>query len=260
MSAATRERLALLVAEDDFDPAEANLLVCAEAGPGLDMDGSLAHVEGLTQAAREDGVAAVLREQGFRGATDDYDDPRHSLLSEVLPRRRGLPIALSALALAVARRVGAPMAGIGLPGHFVVADLSGPGPVYIDPFGGWRRIDPADCAALVERTTGLAFRAEFLAPVSGRAILTRTLLNLRGSYLRRRRLDDALWTVELALIVAPDDGALVLGSVVLLTGAGRYGQAAAAATAFLDAHPGDPAVPALEAQLQTLSELRRRMN
>jgi regulator of sirC expression with transglutaminase-like and TPR domain len=260
VSAATRERLARILDEGPLDLAEANLLICAEAGDGLDMASRLAHVEGLAQLAREGGVVPVLRDQGFTGATEDYDDPDHSRLDRVLETRRGLPIALATLALAVATRIGAPMAGIGMPGHFVIADTSGAEPVYIDPFGGWRRIDMAECAALVERTAGLPFRPEFLAPVTPRAILARTLLNLRGSYLRRRRLDAALWTVEVGMIVAPEDADLVVGSVALLTGAGRYEEAGAAATAFLAARPDDPAAPALEAQLQTLSDLRRRMN
>ena len=92
------------------------------------------------------------------------------------------------------------------------------------------------------------------------AILTRTLLNLRGSYLRRRRLADALWTVELSLIVAPGDADLVRGAVVLLAGAGRYEEAESAAAAFLSDHPDDPASPAFEAQLDTIRDLRRRMN
>jgi len=260
VSAATRARLARLLRDGPLDLAEANLLICAEASDGLDMASQIAHVEGLAQLAREVGVVPALRDQGFAGAAEDYDDPRHSLLDAVLARRRGLPIALATLALAVADRVGTPMAGIGMPGHFVIADLSGDPPVYIDPFGGWRRIDAAGCAALVERTAGLAFRPEFLEPVSGRAILARTLLNLRRSYLRRRLLGAALWTVELGLIVSPDDAELVVGSVTLLTGAGRYAEAEAAAAAFLEARPRDRAAPALEAHLRTLDDLRRRMN
>lgn len=260
MSAATRRRLAEIVVTPAMDLAEANLLICAEASDDLDAAAQLARVNALALRAREAGVVPALRDGGFHGAVNDYDAPANSLLHEVLERRRGLPIALATVALAVARRVGAPMAGIGMPGHFVLADLSGPEPAYIDPFGGWRTIDVADCAALVERTTGLAFRTDFLAPVGARAILARTLLNLRGSYLRRRRLDAALWTVELGLIVAPDDAELVVGAVSLLTGAGRYEEAEAAASAFLAARPHDPVAPALEAQLQTLADLRRRMN
>ncbi len=260
MSAATRERLARMLDDGPIDLAEANLLICAEAGDGLDMASELAHVEGLAQLAREGGVVPVLRDQGFTGAVEDYDDPDHSRLDRLLATRRGMPITLATLALAVAGRVGAPMVGIGMPGHFIVADTAGAEPVYIDPFGGWRRLDVADCAALVERTSGLPFRTEFLDPVPPRAILARTLLNLRGSYLRRRRLDAALWTVEIGMIVAPDDAELVVGSVVLLTGAGRYEEAEAAATAFLAARPDDPAASAIEAQLHTLGDLRRRMN
>lgn len=260
MSAATRERLARLVDGERFDLAEANLLLCAEARDGLDMASALAHVEGLALLARDAGVVPALRDQGFHGAADDYDDPRNSLLDAVLERRRGLPIALATLALAVARRVGVPMSGIGMPGHFVVADLSGGAAEYIDPFGGWRRLDVAACADLVASTTGLPFRAEYLEPVSDHAVLARTLLNLRGSYLRRRRLDAALWTVELAMIVAPDDAALVAGSVVLLGAAGRYEEAEAAGTAFLAAHPGHPAAGAVEVQLDVVTDLRRRMN
>ena len=152
------------------------------------------------------------------------------------------------------------MAGIGMPGHFVVADLSGPDPVYIDAFDGWSALDQADCARLVERTTGLPFRIEYLRPVSSRAILARTLLNLRGAYLRRRSLADALWTVELGLIVAPDDADLVRGAVTLLAGAGRYEEAEAAAAEFLADRPQDPAAPGFEAQLDTVRDLRRRMN
>lgn len=260
MSAATRRRLARIMSDPDPDPAEANLLICAEAVDGLDMEGSLAHVEGLAGLARESGVIPALREQGFRGEARGYDEPARSLLSEVLRTRLGMPIALATLALAVARRVGAPMAGIGMPGHFVVADTSGPVPAYHDPFAGWSRIDVAGCAALVERTAGVAFRPAFLEPVDTRAIVARTLLNLRASYMRRRRLEDALWTVELGLLVQPEDAELTVDAVTLLAGSGRYDEAELAARSFLDARPGHPAAPALRERLAAVEALRRRMN
>ena len=249
-----------MLSQDSLDLAEANLLISAEADPDLDLAAALARVDELAVAARSGGVVPTLRDAGFGGAAGDYDDPANSFLSEVLERRTGIPITLATLALAVADRAGSAMVGIGMPGHFLVADLRTLEPVYIDPFGGWVVLDAADCARLVERTTGLPFRLEYLQPVSERAILMRTLLNLRGSYLRRRSLDDALWTMELSLIVTPHDGDLVRGVAVLLAGAGRYAEAEAAAAAFLTDRPQDPAGPALEAQLETVRDLRRRMN
>jgi regulator of sirC expression with transglutaminase-like and TPR domain len=261
VSDATRARLAEIVEDADPDLAEANLLIAAEGSPGLDMEAALGHVEGLARIARETGVVPALRDQGFRGDADDYDDPRNSFLDHVLERRRGLPIALATLALGVARRVGAPLVGVGLPGHFVIADRGGPEPVVIDPFGGWRSLDLAECARVVERTAGMPFRLEFLDPVGPRAILARTLLNLRGSYLRRRRPADALWTVELGLVVAPGDPGLIRESITLLAALGRYEEAEAAAAAFLSMRPpGDPAAAAVEEQVRAIHDLQRRMN
>lgn len=260
MSGRTRAELGRLLRHDRIDLAEANLLICAEADARVDIPAALAGVDALAERARAGGVVATLGAEGFTGAVDDYDDPANSFLSEVLDRRRGIPIALCTLALAVAERAGEAMAGIGLPGHFVLADLREGEPTYIDPFGGWARLGTADCARLVERTTGQPLRPEFLRPVSERAILIRTLLNLRGSYLRRRRLADALWTVELSLIVAPDDPDLVRGAITLLAGAGRYEEAEAVASSYLSSRPDDPAAPALEAQRETVRDLIRRMN
>ncbi|MGD9697230.1 MAG: transglutaminase family protein [Thermoleophilia bacterium] len=260
MSAATRDRLARLLEDETFDLAEANLLIAAEGSRGLDMAGALAHVEGLAQLARTGGVVATLRDQGFRGDPVTYDDPRNSFLNEVLDRRRGLPIALATLTLALARRVGARMAGVGMPGHFIVADLSGPEPVYIDAFGDWERLDVGDCARLVARTTGLAFRSDHLAPVSDRAIVMRTLANLRGSYLRRRSLADALWVTELALIVAPGEPTLALDAVALLSGLGRYEDAEAAASAHLAARPDDPDAGVFRELIAASRRMRGRMN
>lgn len=260
MSERTRARLARLLAGERPDLAEANLLIGAEAHPGVDIGRALDRVDALAARAATDGVVETLRADGYRGAVDDYDAPENSLLSDVLERRRGLPIALSTLALAMARRIEAPMAGVGMPGHFILADLRGPAPAYIDPFNGWAPLDVAGCARLVLSTTGMPFRPEYLRPVPERAILVRTLLNLRGSYTRRRRTADTLWTVELSLILAPGDPGLVRDGVVLLSAAGRYAEAEAAAAAFLADRPDDPAAPALEAQLDAVRHLRRRMN
>ncbi|MFZ0325648.1 MAG: transglutaminase-like domain-containing protein, partial [Actinomycetes bacterium] len=85
-----------------------------------------------------DGVTRLRRTlAGFQGDPSDYDDLRSSLLPDVLDRRRGLPILLSVVWLDVARRVGIPAYGVGLPGHFVVAvgDPDGYHEV-VDPFAG----------------------------------------------------------------------------------------------------------------------------
>jgi regulator of sirC expression with transglutaminase-like and TPR domain len=260
VSDATRARLARMLDEERMDLAEANLLISAEASPDVDVAAALERVDGLAARSAAGGVAETLRDEGFRGDAADYDDPRNSFLDQVLERRRGLPIALATLTLAVARRVGAPMEGIGMPGHFVVADLAGPEPAYLDPFDGWEPRTVDDLAAIVRRTSGLDLRPEFLAPVDDRVVLARTLANLRGSYLRRRGLANALWTVELGLILQPGDPDLESQAIGLLAGTGRYPEAEARASAFLAAHPSHPQAANVRARLEAAGDMRRRMN
>ena len=260
MSAATRARLAEMLADAPLDLAEANLLISAEASPSLDIAAWLERVDRLAAGAVRDGVVTTLRAQGLRGDAEDYDDPRNSFLDQVLERRRGLPIALATLTLAVARRAGTPMEGIGMPGHFIVAETAGARATYLDPFAGWEPRTAAELAEIVHRTSGLDLRPEFLEPVSDRAILARTLANLRGSYLRRRHLGDALWTIELGLVLAPGDPGLESNAVGLLTATGRYAEAEERATAFLAAHPGHQEAAAVEERLDAARDMRRRMN
>src|SRR2546429_5781689 len=57
---------------------------------------------------------------GFRGAREDYYDPRNSFFNDVLDRRIGIPITLSAVYMEVSRRLNFPIVGVGMPGHFIV--------------------------------------------------------------------------------------------------------------------------------------------
>ena len=61
---------------------------------------------------------------GFRGNTRDYGDPENSFLDSVLERRLGIPISLAVVMMEVGRRIGAPVHGVGMPGHFLVMDAA----------------------------------------------------------------------------------------------------------------------------------------
>lgn len=264
MSEESRIRLTVLLAGARPDIVEANLLVSSEATPGLDVDAYLGRVDAMavdaaTRGGDADAVLATMRDAGLAPPDGDYDDPQNSFVDRVLDRGHGIPIALSAIALGVARRAGAPLAGIGLPGHFVLADTSGPEPRYIDPFG-WREIDRDECARLALTTAGADVGEEDLQPVGPRAMLARMIANLRGSYLARRSLRDVLWCVDLSLILAPGEPSLIRERVTLLAGTGRYDDAEGEARAHLARVPDSPEREALERQITAVQEMRRSMN
>ncbi len=212
MSVASRDRLRQLLRVAEPDLAEANLLIATEAYPRLDVPRWLDSVQKLADQVDRgdgvDGVVAALRASGVVGDRSTYDDPRNSFLHEVLDRRVGLPIALSALTVAVARRAGMRLWPVAMPGHVIVADFSGASPRYLDPFGDWNERTLEECQEIARVTAGGALVPEHLQPTPPEALIRRMLVNLTGSYMRREMYGDARWTVELQAIVDPGDPAI----------------------------------------------------
>jgi regulator of sirC expression with transglutaminase-like and TPR domain len=132
----------------------------------------------------------LFRELGFRGNEENYFDPKNSYLNLVLDRRTGNPISLCLVYLLLARRLQLPIAGIGLPGHFVCRYQSSRDSVYIDAFDHGRLLTKADCVQyLIHSAFGL--HEQFLTPVPPRRWLMRTCGNLHQSYLHLEKHDDA---------------------------------------------------------------------
>lgn len=251
MSEATRSRLARLVRRGDADLAEAALLVAAEARPDLPIEGTLLRLDALADTLRVGGFRAtgdprhdgpvvateLAHTRGFRGHEAGRRVPEDALLDRVLDRRRGLPISLSILYVAVAQRLHVPAFPIALPGHVVVGVGGADRPVIIDPFHGGIELDEAALADRVENVTSgqLAFRRSMLRPAPAADVVRRLLNNLTRDYTLAGRQRDALWTVELKQVLPnrlPDDHR-VRGR--LLDQLGRFDEAAAAYEAYLDA-------------------------
>jgi regulator of sirC expression with transglutaminase-like and TPR domain len=206
----TRARFAARVATPNPDLAEVNLLIAAEAYPSLDIPRWLDRVEELAEEADRQGggvggIAVALREADLRGDRSTYDDPRNSFLNDVLDRRVGLPIALSALTVAVGRRIGVPLACVGMPGHVIVADIGSVELRFIDPFDDWSRRTVEECQQIVLATAGVDLPAEQLVPTPPHQIIRRMLVNLMGSYFRREMYPEVRWTLELQAILVPGD-------------------------------------------------------
>jgi regulator of sirC expression with transglutaminase-like and TPR domain len=181
---------------------EAGLCIAAHADPSLDIDGYLGRLDDLAAEIRTptlDGLVRHLYADGrFSGNNADYYDPRNSFLNEVLDRRVGIPITLAVLGMEVGRRIGVPVWGVGLPGHFIVRDKVDPR-VFIDPFHGGRQLTAAGCRALHRATVGAGapWDEAYLEPVGRPAIVARMLANLRIIYERRTDLDSLRWVMRL---------------------------------------------------------------
>lgn len=204
--------------DGDLDLARCALLVAAEEYQTLDVAAYLEQLDGIAsdvQARMDDdstplALAALNRhlfgELGFGGNREDYYDPRNSYLNDVLERRTGIPISLSIVYLEVGWRLGLPLAGVGLPGHFLVSCRDPEGTVYIDPYHGGAQLDEDGCADLMRRAVGdrLGFRRSFLLPVSKRQVLNRMLGNLKVIYQQQNDPARQLATLDRMLELDPN--------------------------------------------------------
>ncbi|GHK00822.1 transglutaminase family protein [Streptomyces sp. NPDC003753] len=230
------------------DLATLCLLVAAAADGELDEAGiDAAQIEmdrlaGLV-AFRPDGprawavaVADVLGDRcGFRGSAADYERLESSLLHAVLRRRRGLPILLSVVWIEVARRAGAPVYGVALPGHFVVGFGPPDEQVLADPFDGGRVLTGGDAEMLVAGATGAPLDPSMLTPADPLDVVLRVLNNIRAwAAARPERSDVALWAVELSLLVPSHPARLRYEHAQLLVGRGEFLRGAAELDAYAD--------------------------
>jgi regulator of sirC expression with transglutaminase-like and TPR domain len=144
-------------------------------------------------------------ELGFSGNHDAYYDPRNSYLNAVLERRLGIPISLSAVYLEIGCRVGLPLEGVGMPGHFLVRLCHPTRPLLLDPFAGGAIVTDAECEARLRGLYGPGARLgpRMLAPVGTRAILFRMLNNLKLIYAQTGDWSRVVRTIDLMLITEP---------------------------------------------------------
>ena len=132
----------------------------------------------------------LFSELGFTGNESDYYNPQNSYLNRVLDRRTGNPINLCLVYLLLAKRLRLPIAGIGLPGHFICRYQSTSDEIYVDVFNQGKLLTKADCIQYLAQGR-YSLRDDFLSPVSSRRMLMRICANLHQIYLQLGRTDEA---------------------------------------------------------------------
>lgn len=209
--------------DEELDLETGAFLIASYGYPEVEMAPYRHHLDVLAERVREDfqqaedadtapyphplprQVAVLVRRlfelERFRGNEEGYYEVDNSFLHRVLERRLGIPISLSAVVLLIAHRLGWPLYGVGLPGHFIVGyhpGLSGSGAVgipsvpdasaavWIDPFNGGRVLAKGDCYRLI-RHAGHEPDPALLQPVPVRMAVVRMLRNLANIYRHTNR-------------------------------------------------------------------------
>lgn len=218
VTAAEQLQEVFAIPDHRIDLGRAALVLAKLEYPELDVEAYVRQLDGFAQAiqprleGRYDpdrviaGINEVLFERlGFHGNERDYYDPRNSFLNAVIDRRTGIPITLAVIYLEVARRLGLPFYGVGLPGHFLVKYDDNRQVIYVDPFHNGNVLDEQGCRDLICTLQGLRVSLSLrdFGAVDNRYIVIRMLNNLRSIYLKSRQFRKAIGVLDALLTLLP---------------------------------------------------------
>jgi regulator of sirC expression with transglutaminase-like and TPR domain len=194
LTADTRFLAFCLKQGEDLDLEQGAWLLAQTQYPDINVEAYQAQCDAFAAELRErivfaPGARAMLgtvnkflfTELGFGGNEQNYYDPDNSYLNQVMDRRVGIPISLCLVYLFVAQRLRLPVAGVGLPGHFVCRFQTSSEEIFIDCFNRGRLLTKADCVQLLLNGQ-YDLHDECLVPLSPRRILMRLCGNLHKIY------------------------------------------------------------------------------
>lgn len=239
--------------EDKVIPLyEGALLLAAMRHEGLSLDRYKNHVKKLAASVKEEHerllasgeedtpetrLAAlktvIVYDQDYQGDTETYDDLDNADLIRTIDRRKGMPITLSIIYKAVGDVLGWDIHGLNFPGHFILRLDIGSHRIMFDPFEGCKILQAADLRQLLKKHMGpeAELSTSYYEPATNRDILLRLQNNIKIRQIEAEDYKGALETVQLLLMIAPDDYRLQLDAGVLYA---RTGQAQNAITALED--------------------------
>tara|TARA_R110002049_G_scaffold50370_3_gene143075 strand:- start:114303 stop:116546 length:2244 start_codon:yes stop_codon:yes gene_type:complete len=210
------ERLSDIPAEDRL--LRGAMLIAKLDDPDLDIQSYIDRVDQMAAEIREplDPDATprqrrtaldryLFKENGFHGGRAEYYHPANSHLNRVIDDREGLPITMSILYIELGRRLDLQMAGVGLPGHFVVSHRIDPDTdQLIDVFDSGTILSRRQAGAMVMQFAGRRMSASDLKPQTTTEILTRVLNNLMGIATEKRESESMLRYIEAIVALNPD--------------------------------------------------------
>ena len=255
--------------------AEAALLMACEENPQLELSPYLDRLDEFANVVRprlqpwfspldtidtlNDVLFGIF---GFRGNTENYNDPRNSFFNDVLERRTGIPITLSAVYLEVARRVSFPIVGVGMPGHFLVKYGDRTQEFFLDPFNKGQILTREDCEHRYLEMFGSEqeFSDRMLAAVSPRQMLFRMLNNLKTIYLKAHTFEKSLAMVDMMLLADPEAIEQYRDRGIIKVQLRRFDAAVRDFEHYVKGAPDSKDRPQVEEHLKELRRIRAMMN
>lgn len=190
----------------------------------------LTHVH-MLKTGQEDSAALrleilrriLIEDEGYHGDEDSYDDLQNASLIKTIERRKGMPITLGLLCIALGQMLGWEIKGLDIPGHFLCRIEYGGQRLIFDPFHALKIMNAADLRALVKAHNGpqAELSAAYYEPASSRMILTRLQNNIKFRQIATEDYAGAMRTTEVMKALFPGETILDLELGVLAAKTGE---------------------------------------
>lgn len=259
-----------LLDDDEIELDTAALEIAALDHPGIDLDPYIDTLGDIAERVATFGSDAetsneraralryaIADEFSFEGDRNTYESSDNTDLIRVIERRRGLPVSLTILYVAAARRVGWQADALNTPGHVLGRIGDDTAPVLIDPFDSGTIVGPERLVELLGTILGPDVRLvpEHLTAMTNRGVLVRLLMNQASRAERNGNLERALVLYRRMTTIAPMHVHAWWEQARLEVAQGEPGSARASLSAILEITRDDDLRGHVYAALDALSGL-----
>lgn len=217
------------------------------------IQSKLASYETADKEKLEALLAVVYQQQVFKGDWKAFFKIKNALISNVLSRRKGIPISLGILLLDFLKVCGFNVQGICFPSGFLIHINLQNELLYLDPFTGelqsWEMLELKVRGQLGNHAK---LTLDMLKPDSNKTILKRLINVTKAAYIQDDILDLALLCSDILLRLDPDDAYEVRDRGFLFQQLDCYTSASTDFKYFIKQFPEDPITKLLKQQIKQM--------
>lgn len=140
----------------------------------------------------------LFHELGIQGNSADYYNPENSFLHKLIQTRKGIPITIGILYMLISSRLGLPIYGVPLPGHFILKFFNEEDEIFFDPFYNGKIYSRRTCYRYLQNVN-VENQEKILNGCSNLDIITRVLKNLQLVYSSYQYDSEKIVQIELFL-------------------------------------------------------------
>jgi regulator of sirC expression with transglutaminase-like and TPR domain len=198
-------------------------------------------------------IDILYQQQAFKGDWKAFFKVKNALISNVLSRRKGIPISLGILLLDLLKACDFDAQGICFPSGFLIQINLPNEVVYLDPFTG--ELPSRELLELKVRGqlgNHARLTLDMLKPDDNRTIIKRLINVIKAAYIQAESLEQALLCCDILLRIEPDDAYEVRDRGFIFQQLDCFTLASSDFAYFIDQFPEDPIVSLLKRQIKQM--------